>query len=675
MDEVELEVYGGSLAAAWRGGMPLDPTQLPIIVHLRGSYVMGLLVTPIYGLFGGSLWALKVLAVTWSLGTLALLFLSFRAVLGDVAALAGGLAYVFLPPSFQMVDILLLGSHGETILFIGAGLLFVVTRQAESVSRLRNTCCFGALLGLGFLFSMQFLAVIPALVIAWWARAAQLGEGPLVIRKSMTVAVPGFGAAGLYLMFVAPGLSETVPMWWQFALVGLVLLGISVRVPGLRLLAVPGAFHLFAAPTPWLTRSTDIVNQSLESRILPEGIGAFFSKLWHAMAVEFPDSWLFDPFGGPVAKWLFGIVMTLAFVVTLRRALQWDPLAIFLVLHPIGFFILYAATDLEIRTNIPLDGMGSRYLMPVLASVTGWFAILVHEALAHGRRPLAWGFAAAPVCAGILGLLPLMQPSIAFGQPTPRGSRLHYFNDHFAFAGGEDLEQRLAWIERIDPDWAAFRPGYYTSAIFLPPPEEAPAESFLNALQETTATPEPLRNYLLFYLGYRAMEARLLADPVVRDATRSLVTLEELPWFARGLGAANMGSSMLRSAQGRASDEAVTVDFQFLRKMSPLWRGYAAQGAGFAAGALLTPFNQVPMDSMLLAEQGLRGADRDNFFIGLALGYRTHYIEETWWVPEPGALRVENMLGADARAAFRRGLMEPVDVYPKPDVALDLVGN
>ena len=42
-------------------------------------------------------------------------------------------------------------------------------------------------------------------------------------------------------------------------------------------------------------------------------------------------------------------------------------------------FALYAATDLKLNLEMTLDGMGSRYLMPVMACVTCWIALAVDE--------------------------------------------------------------------------------------------------------------------------------------------------------------------------------------------------------------------------------------------------------------------------------------------------------
>ena len=40
IDELELELYSGSLAWALLEGMPLHPDQLPVIEHNRGSVVV-----------------------------------------------------------------------------------------------------------------------------------------------------------------------------------------------------------------------------------------------------------------------------------------------------------------------------------------------------------------------------------------------------------------------------------------------------------------------------------------------------------------------------------------------------------------------------------------------------------------------------------------------------------
>ena len=85
-DELELELYAGSLAWALLEGMPLDTTQLPIIVHLRGSVLFGLLAVPLFAVWGPCLAAVKAIAVGWSMATAAVLIGLARRFLGARAA-------------------------------------------------------------------------------------------------------------------------------------------------------------------------------------------------------------------------------------------------------------------------------------------------------------------------------------------------------------------------------------------------------------------------------------------------------------------------------------------------------------------------------------------------------------------------------------------------------------
>ena len=70
------------------------------------------------------------------------------------------------------------------------------------------------------------------------------------------------------------------------------------------------------------------------------------------------------------------IVLLVAILVSLgcvvRRAVRLDPLAIFAIGHPITFLVLYAVTDLKLNLDMTLDGMGSRYIMPMLATQMLW---------------------------------------------------------------------------------------------------------------------------------------------------------------------------------------------------------------------------------------------------------------------------------------------------------------
>lgn len=686
MDEVELEVYSGSLASAILEGMPLDPTALPIIVHLRGSYIVGLLLVPLFAVFGAKLWVLKVLAVAWSLATLVLWILALDRVLGLRAAVAGGLVYCLLPPSFQMVDVTILGSHGETILFIAAALLFLVCQTRSLLASPARAFVFGALLGLGFLFSMQFLGVIPALLVAWWAHEAKLAQAEgaprsRALKDSLLIGLPLLALSVVLLKEL--GTQLDVPMWWQLALTGVLFAGLSFAHRRLRALMILGGLFVASAPMAFITRSTVVVNQRLEDRIVTD-LGAFCAKYFDAIFALFDDSWLFVEVAGPtaggIAKALFGLAAIVGLIATLRRAFAREPLALFLVLQPCFFFCLYAATNLELKVDAPLDGMGSRYVMPVLACVSGWIAIAVHDLWKAGKRPLAHAALAAPCVAGLIGLAPLMEPSIAWQQPSPRGDRLHYFNAHFEHAGGAKLTDRLRWVVQVDGQWAAFRPGYYREAFRSERFEPKSKEAFVGHLRDALLLGGELGAHRLFDLGAWAFENRVMHDaPLARmvvdgldvgslhrampkDAEGRYLPEPNAVWFVRGYGAAGLEKRFLESYVTGALFEPA----RFLAQLPKAWRGYALQGAGFVCGDRLSAFNVLPLTYMWGCEAGLEAEELDNFFMGLGIGFRTHYVEDEWFLPEPGALRIERMLGERAAGAFYRGLMSPTERFVAP---------
>lgn len=689
MDEVELEVYSGSIASAILGGMPLDPTQLPIIVHLRGSYLVGLLLVPLFAVFGASLWVLKATAIAWTAATVALWVLVLQRTYGSVAALVGGLVYAFLPPSFQMVDVTLLGSHGETILFIMAALWFLVSREFSLLGNRKCGFAFGALMGAGLLFSMQFLAVIPALIIAWWAHEARLARSApsassaarrSALKDSVLFGLPLLLGAALYLKKVGPNLE--LAMWWQFALVGLGFTALGCTLRRLRVLTILGGLFVVSAPMAYITRSTVVVNQRIEDRLLPEGTLGCLAKFWDAITATFPQTWLFQDFGGPLARGLFAAAVLVGLAYTLRRAARCEALPLFLLFQPLFFFCLYAATNLELRVDAPLDGMGSRYVMPVLACVSGWIAIAAHDLWAQRKRALGVCVAATPCCAGLLGLWPLLEPSAAFRQPPARGDRLHFFSAHFAYAGGDKLLDRMRWVATLDPQWAAFRPGYYRETFIVERLRPTTLEQFHRALGDASLIPGELGAHLMYDLGCLAFDNKLLTSRAAAEVIVKQLQIQkparEMPrgpdgallpepnavWFARGYGSRGLRAAFLDAIHPQGS--GVFNGKQFLDTLPDAWRGYAVQGAGFATGDVLTAYNSMPLRYMLFVEAGFEGVDLENFFISLALGFRTHYDEDRYWVPPFGELKIERVLGDTAARAFHMGLLATHERFPPP---------
>ena len=674
MDELELELYQGSLAWALLHGMPLDTTQLPIIVHMRGSAILGALAVPVFAVVGNTLWALKLVAWLWTLATVALLVAVLRRLLSPAAALAGGLAYAFLPPSFQMVDVTALGSHGEAILLIFLGVWFVCTRTARDFATWRAPAILGGIVGLGLLFSMQFLTVAPALVIAWWLQEWRTTGALKSLRSTVFVGLPLGLVLAAYLELFAPQTHAFLAVWWQLAVLGGVVLLASGRWRSEASLGFLGATLLLSAPLPFLTRSTKIVNRALEDRVLPEGLGGAVSKFGDALVHEFQASWLFSSYGGPLAAMLFCMAVLVGLGFTLVRARRLDPLSIFVLLQPLFFFTCYATTDLTIDLSAPLDGMGSRYVMPVLASVTCWIAIAVQGLIELGYPRIAAGFVGLPVLAGALGLVPLLHPSTAFVQPTPLGTRLHRFGAHFQVAGGEDLGARLAWVEHLDPEWPAFRPCLYEGVLHLSKAGDLGPEAFLQQVELALAEAEPLRPYLLYQLGRSVMANPVPRERALRFEVSARLDDADVPWFGRGLGAGGVETSFLRRLRQIKKNESRVLavapraenTFVFLDVLPARLRGYAAQGAGFDTGLLATPYQRLSLELMAVAAEGLAGAHRENFFVGFGLGFRTRYVEATWWVPREGDLRLERLLEPDTIPYFRAGLDAPKDEYPAP---------
>lgn len=114
-----------------------------------GSLVMSLLAIPFFAIFGESMIALKLSAVTVSTGILATLYLLGRCFFGRSVGLIVALAYLAGPPLVGFSGLAVMGSHGETVLFsllmfsLFLGLLSGRLRGARSWAALGFVSGFG----------------------------------------------------------------------------------------------------------------------------------------------------------------------------------------------------------------------------------------------------------------------------------------------------------------------------------------------------------------------------------------------------------------------------------------------------------------------------------------------------------------------------------------------------
>ena len=608
IDETELEIYSGTMAWALLKGMPLDMDHLPIIAHLRGSVVVAALLVPLFALFGPTLMALKAVAVLWSGASAGLFAWILESRVGRVAGVCAALLYAFFPPSFQMVDVTAMGSHGDTILFILAALGWILSRAKEQPWSFRDVLILGALCGFGCFFSMQFVVALPVLLIVWWLADRGL------FRQRATLAFP---------LGMAP----------------------------------------FLAVIPLISKSTTLVNMPTTAHFLPDGLSGAWSKLWVTLGSELRRSWLFEENGGGWLSWLFLVAVLIGLGLLVRRLLPLrrpEPLVVFLILYPLSVLGAYCISDFVLDFYNTLDGMGSRYFMPVLPCLAAWIALGVERLWRADKKPVGLALLAAGVLPGAVAFVSLADPAIAFQQPAMNGRRFATFQDHFRVASEGDPARVLDWIEKLDPDWLAVAPLCYT--LPKPPVGErlGTRKGVVQLIEAIRAEDERARPFMLVNMGRAAYAASPdLATFVARlaelDAPASTVLPSELQMITHGAAQESVGKMVYgRLKEGRHDMQS----FRLVTELPPRLALFAAEGLGFVVGLGLTPYQELLLE-VLHDVPRLPAELQSSFYEAMGLGFRRRFLEAEYFVPAEGVLRIERYLPPEGLAPFRAGLALP----------------
>jgi hypothetical protein len=377
--------------------------------------------------------------------------------------------------------------------------------------------------------------------------------------------------------------------------------------------------------------------------------------------------------------------------------------------------------NFELNLVNTTNGIGSRYLMPLLPFVAWWVLLSGEELARGGRRALGIAHVAAFCAVGAISLAGYLDPGAAARMPRLRGVDFAHFRGHVQHAAGPDLRDRLELLEEIDPQWAAWRP--LTHDLVELSGVNGPA-AFQEALRTARLGDQQLRPFLVAALGARASE-RLPAEVWSVLAEKIPAESEDRAWFLRGIGSDYVRSAgadevvsqwmamlrmrrkegevedhlrgLLRSGQVRSvarwlryrrgSGEVEEVEdwlrglrgvpdpgrvaeqlrtemeltvYDRIAALPPELGSEVAFGAGFWLGTAISPYNL--MHVVVLGDaEGHTGEWVEPFYRGLGTGYRVRFEERRFWPPEPGALRVERLLPGTARPHFQAGLRSEHD--------------
>ncbi|MBP6875412.1 MAG: glycosyltransferase family 39 protein [Candidatus Eisenbacteria bacterium] len=196
------ELYTGAAAEAIRAHVPLPLRHYRFMQYGSGSLLLSLALVPLSGAFGPSYLTLKLAALAVTLTAGLFWWLVARRWLGQTAAWAFGLLYLFAPSVLVRTALIAKGDHPEAMAIVGA-VLYLATRAVQASqprSQQRWALGTGLLAGLGIYVSYACVPVLAGvalvLLIATRARPARswiacalggaLGLAPWLILLAQT---------------------------------------------------------------------------------------------------------------------------------------------------------------------------------------------------------------------------------------------------------------------------------------------------------------------------------------------------------------------------------------------------------------------------------------------------------------------------------------------------------
>jgi hypothetical protein len=619
VDELELERYSANLAWALLQGLPLDPEQLPIISHLRGSFLFGLALVPVVAVCGPTLLALRVVALAWSALAAGLAAALAERHLGRVGALATLLLVAAAPPAFQMVDVLAMGSHADTIPTLLLPLLLALRLDPSTTLRHRAAFGLGLACGSAVLFSYQALVALPGVLLV------------VLLRQPLTRA---------------------------------------------RLARLPAAvlgFALAAAPIPFLSRDAKVANHAVLDDVGAFDASASAAKFASALTHDLPQSWGYGAQGlAPIAVLVALVALAGWCTLALRRPhtrAAWRSdgarqlLAAGLV-HVLALLAAYAVVDLEADLSANLDGMAGRYFHPLWPAFAFACAGACQFVAERGVPRAGLALAVVVALASGAATLRFLEPSKAFAQPSVSALEFYAFRSHVAHAS-RDANEQLDWLERLDPSWRDWWPFHHLTGELAPgrTPEEFAAR--LGAAR--TASPR-LVPFLCVTAGARAATrvTSVGAPPsqwpaaIAREAepfVACTASAAERRWFWRGVGRTLATSGVAFEVQVRWGRADASAPSDLLRGLERFGEDATAvcEGLGFQLGLRASPY-QPPEPALLARSHLVAPRLRQVLARAVGWGYRVRFVEDAFRVPVE--LSFERVLPSGVREAFRAGLAD-----------------
>ncbi len=604
------EVHSGTIARALLDGVDLNVATTPIVAHIRGGVLLGVLLVPIYALLGTAAATMKLVPLLWNATAIALLVHVLRRYGSNRVAVVGALLFAFAPPTFQKLSTLLLASHMEAALPALLALLPYLSMTIDRRFSASRSFGFGAAVGFAGFFHLQ--ALLPCLVLTGLLVAMEWRR--LGVRHSSLILL---GAA----LFAAPS------FLFEGGAIGLLRSGMFAAE-----MAPPPTLD---APTSTLEKLGRLVHPDLR-RVLEFGeIGAGGDRLGTIYTFA-----LFAAALGGIYRFRRGIAAAAARVLGRDAAAPPAPVLLF-IFHPLLVAALYARSSSIFVVEELGCGVANRHFAPLLFSLLALAAF----GIGGGRRSLL--LLVPLLVPGVAGTWAAMQSTEATRVPH-RGECYEWFGRQlFADTKGDPTAvlAAIARVDRGDPRFTTFRFRTFVNGV----PRDVHRLVGGRPLGRDDEPPA-VRLVRLTAVGRQLAGARNDLFEVVHGGGLERLSPAERAALLHGVG---IGLEAPRPSAGPEPAARFDTMIRTLLKRLPSEDArLVAEGHGFDMGFVFDPYNGNLRD--LIVRQASFPADvQDAIYRGIAWGVRQRCTEPPTTVPD--GLVVAALVPPGAKAAFDAG--------------------
>jgi 4-amino-4-deoxy-L-arabinose transferase-like glycosyltransferase len=453
------DLVRGTLAHDLIHGLKVPFWEYQADYYSGGSVVVGLLAVPFFLVFGPTLFALRLVAILFSLAVLLVWYVFVARNFESRAAFFTVLFFVAPPPVYLEGSSLAMGYHTESMLFSAVAFLLLFEMLRRDDGKIRWPAGLGLTLGFGSWFCYTTFVSVP-IVLLWWF----WHDHRFAARKSF----------GLFLAFFALGFAPWIPANLSHHFRGLEFLEEGLRYDYLR--GMPETARRIAKTALWCLPTMFDPFQGTRSLAWPMVYAApFGSSLLYLVVRNRGRASLVSPPGG----WFFAAACVV-YVVAVSA------------------------------TRYPLEPYGSLYLAPVLPLLFCAAGLSLSQVLGKGHwsRAAALTVLAVSMTGGALSLarsLDFRWPGASFAMPGYSYGRLAEAVD---LRHPHDYGYYATLLPRVERTMTTGERSEFLRRLLWPNDYDVTRDGIAAEVKRFAAFPEPESSIGYFQLGI-ALEAHL----------------------------------------------------------------------------------------------------------------------------------------------------------------------